>query len=155
MLQHTWLRGLREHAAVFGPAYDALVAMPAAIFVHHFLLDPAPDTFFLGAFVHDQLVGMLRFSRAPGIRFHHTGHISALYVIPEARGHGVGAGLLREAITCAITVPGIECVTLTVVAAPRPGKDWYRACGFLPAQRGPMEQMRHQHPFAVYWFTIG
>jgi len=155
LLQQTWLQGLREYPDVFGPAYEAQIQLPLATFVARFLEDPSPETFFLGAFLADQFVGMLMFRRSQGDRFRHIGNIGALYVIPDARRQGIGKALLVEATRLAGMLPGLEYVKLSVVARPMPAGEWYRSLGFEPVDRKQTGVVEQNQPFDLYQLELG
>ncbi|HSH83495.1 MAG TPA: GNAT family N-acetyltransferase [Herpetosiphonaceae bacterium] len=151
LLQQTWLQGLRQYSDVLDPAFEAQIQLPLATFVARFLEDSSPESFFLGAFLADQFVGMLMFRRSQGDRFRHIGNIGALYVIPEARRRGIGKALLAEATRLVGMLPGLAYVKLSVVARPMPAAAWYRSLGFesiYPEQTGGVGQ---KQPFDVYW----
>ncbi len=151
LLQQTWLQGLREYSDVLGPAYEAQIQLPLATFVARFLEDSSPESFFLGAFLADQFVGMLMFRRSQGDRFRHIGNIGALYVIPEAQRRGIGKTLLAEATRLAGMLPGLEYVKLSVVARPMPAAEWYRLLGFEPMDPKQPGVVGQKKLFDVYW----
>ena len=153
-VQQLWLRGLGSYPDAFGPSYEALVAMPRDQFVTQFFHTPPPHAFFLGTWFHEQLVGMLRFSLAPGAQHRHIGHVSALYVVPEVRNQGIGTQLLHTAIAQAVLLPHLTCVTLTVINSAGVSSTWYRARGFAPAPQPAGSSNGQPSRFAVYWYSI-
>lgn len=154
LLQQTWLQGLREYSDVLGPAYEAQIQLPQATFVARFFEDSSPESFFLGAFLADQFVGMLMFRRSQGDRFRHIGNIGALYVIPQTRRRGVGKALLAEAIRLAGMLPGLEYIKLSVVARPMPAAEWYRLLGFEPMDPKQPGVVGQKKLFDMYWFKL-
>jgi ribosomal protein S18 acetylase RimI-like enzyme len=155
LLQQTWLQGLRQYSDVLDSAFEAQIQLPLTTFVARFLEDSSPESFFLGAFLADQFVGMLIFHRSQGDRFRHIGNIGALYVIPEARRQGVGSALLAEATRLAGMLPGLEYVKLSVVAHPAPAAAWYRSLGYQPIDRKQTGVVRQNQPFDLYQLELG
>jgi ribosomal protein S18 acetylase RimI-like enzyme len=88
------------------------------------------DNFTLGAFEGERLVGMVSFWRPAAVKFHHCGDITAMYVIPEARGRGIGRALLLEALSRARTLAGLEQVHLAVTSANTAARALYASVGF-------------------------
>ena len=88
-------------------------------------------SFILGAFKKpDNLVGMIGFRREKSRRQDHVGFIWGLYVLPSARGLGLGKKLISETLKLAGQIPGIEQVKLQVEAGNRIAKKLYESFGF-------------------------
>jgi ribosomal protein S18 acetylase RimI-like enzyme len=87
------------------------------------------ETFYFGAFEHG-LIGMVYLRREEGRKSRHKGRILSMYVQPESRGLGVGKALLREVITQAKQLVGVEQLHLTVVTTNAAAHSFYRSMGF-------------------------
>src|SRR5215212_4306028 len=91
------LRSLQEHPEAFASAYEDEKDFPLEQTAEH-LNKPTAERFILGAFVNDELIGIVGGYRDSLRKCKHRGHIGAMYVSPEARGRGVARLLLVEAI---------------------------------------------------------
>jgi ribosomal protein S18 acetylase RimI-like enzyme len=89
-----------------------------------------PENVILGASVDGRLVGTVSCARELYQKGRHRTTITGMYVVPEARGRGVGGALLDEAIARARRWAGVEQVHLTVVTENDAAARLYRARGF-------------------------
>jgi RimJ/RimL family protein N-acetyltransferase len=93
---------------------------------------PAPDgsrcTF--GAFVGDQLAGILAFIRPPRAKLLHCAELAGMYVAPKFRRHGLGRALVDAAITHARSLPGLRQLKLTANATNLAARALYQSRGF-------------------------
>jgi ribosomal protein S18 acetylase RimI-like enzyme len=119
------LRGLKEDPEAFGSSYEESVVTPIADVVKR--LKTEAGVFVLGAFDPD-LRGVVGFFQEQGDKRKHIGFIWGLYVIPEARGAGVGKILMQEAISRAAQNSAIEQINLTV--SNKAAQKMYEALGF-------------------------
>lgn len=94
------------------------------------LRQPHAETFYLGAFEEESLVGMVGFFRENGLKGQHKGYIISMYTAPEQRGRGVGKALVAEAIVQARAIPGIEQLHLAVVTTNTAARQLYQSLGF-------------------------
>ncbi len=127
------LRALRDEPDAFGTSYEEALAHPLSDTVERFRSQAAnADNFTLGAFDGDgrQLLGMVSFWRDTGSKFRHRGAITAMYVVPEVRGQGLGRALLVEALARARAIPGIEQVHRIVVSRNASARALYASLGF-------------------------
>lgn len=90
------------------------------------------DTYVLGAFVGDRLLGMAGITRGPRHKAWHRAAIWGVYVAEALRGRGVGRRLVDEVLARARTRPGLEAVWLTVTTPQTAARALYRALGFVP-----------------------
>lgn len=84
----------------------------------------------LGAFVAGNLVGTARFVRETGRKVRHKGGVFGMYVVPEARGGGVGRALLEEILVLSGQLSGLEQLHLSVSEPNITAKALYLSCGF-------------------------
>ena len=91
------------------------------------------QNFTLGAFSNTgALVGIVSFARDTREKMRHKGLLFRMYVAVQASGQGIGRQLVRECIAQARTLPGLETVTLTVVASNFGARHLYLSEGFVP-----------------------
>ena len=95
------------------------------------------ESFVLGAFVDDQLVGMAGFFRSPEEKTRHTGRVWGVYVKSGHRGKGVGRSLMEEVLRRARSQPQLEQVTLAVASGQTAARKLYLQLGFRIYGREP------------------
>ncbi len=118
-------RALREEPEAFGSSYEEYLGRPLESVAQRLR-----DTVTLGVFIDGSLAGTITFQQEQGTKERHKGTITAMYVAPEMRRMGLGKELLREVITRARELPGLEQVNLAVVTANVPARNLYRSFGF-------------------------
>ena len=95
------------------------------------------DNFVLGAFVDEQLVGMVGFFRSPDEKTRHTGRVWGVFVKREQRGKGVGKALMEELVRRARLQPALEQINLAVADGQAPARKLYLQLGFEIYGREP------------------
>ncbi|WHT46847.1 GNAT family N-acetyltransferase [Sporosarcina thermotolerans] len=88
------------------------------------------DSFTFGAFDDDGLIGTVTLIPEKLVKLNHRASIVAMYVKPEKRGNGVAKQLIKEAITTARTIKGIEQIHLAVVSSNKAANSLYASFGF-------------------------
>ena len=98
---------------------------------------PEAEAAVIGAFEHDQLVGVagLRFQHRPRTR--HKGLLFGMAVAPAVRGRSVGRALV-EAVVDRARDAGLRVVQLTVMETNAPARQLYEACGFAAFGTEPL-----------------
>lgn len=91
--------------------------------------DPA-NSFVVGAFEGNELVGTTGFYRERGLKTSHRGHIWGVYVTFPARGKGIGRQILRMLLERAASVDGLEQIQLSVGTTQTAAANLYRSLGF-------------------------
>lgn len=124
------LRAVREHPRAFGWTAEEVLHMPPAERARRFRDDWLEGGVMLGAFVDHRLVGTLGLARPSRAKRRHRGEIRSVYVAPEARGAGIAAALLAEAIRRAGVTPGLEVLGLSVGEDNAPARRLYERFGF-------------------------
>lgn len=76
------------------------------------------------------MVGTARFVRETGRKVRHKGGVFGMYVVPEARGHGVGRALLKKILLLNGQLAGLEQLHLSVSEHNTAAKALYLSCGF-------------------------
>ena len=102
------------------------------------LEDPSGKTASFGAYEGDELVGTvaLEFESKPKTR--HKALLIGMYVKPTARGAGVGAALIKEALAFVAARREIKVVTLTVTHGNTSAMRLYESAGFKQFGIEPM-----------------
>ena len=125
------LRALREHPDAFGSSYEAESAAPVEAAAERLRLNAeSRDSFTLGAYRGEALVGMVGFYQETREKTRHRGTIWGMYVPSEEQGKGIGRTLLGRALELARALPGLEQVELQVVTRNRRARDLYASFGF-------------------------
>jgi GNAT superfamily N-acetyltransferase len=123
------LRALREHPEAFVASYEEEEKESLESAAKRLRASSRQDLFF-GAFSDGQLVGIASFSHPQNIKIQHTGHIGEMYVVPEARGRGIGRALLNKIIDHARTIQELEDLILWVTLCNEPARNLYASAGF-------------------------
>jgi RimJ/RimL family protein N-acetyltransferase len=130
------LAALRESPASFGSSYEEECDRPLVEFAA--LVGDAGERAFFGAFSDALLIGSVGFGRETSPKEKHKGFIRGMYVVPTARGQGIGRALLARALDFAATIPNLQQVTLAVNANNLPAIQLYKAAGFQQYGLEPM-----------------
>jgi ribosomal protein S18 acetylase RimI-like enzyme len=123
------LRSLQDNPEAFGATYEETLERGKEN-MRQRLLKPHAETFYIGAFEEERLVGIVGYFRESGIKGQHKGYIISMYVSPEQRGHGTGKALVAQAIAQARKVPELEHLLLAVVTSNMAARQLYRSLGF-------------------------
>lgn len=125
------LRALREHPAAFAQPHASQAAMPMSdVAMRLREASESPHDFILGLFLDGAFIGMVGFRRESRERVRHKGAIWGMYVAAEAQGRGLGRALMREAISRASTMPGLEQISLGVISGNEYARNLYLSLGF-------------------------
>jgi len=124
------LRALRDEPASFGRAYEDERDRPLTAISERFRNEwHSPENFVLGAVV-DGLVGTVGLVRHQGRKERHKADIWGVYVVPEARGQGIGRALMLEVIARAKALPGLEQINLGVTTSNAAARALYSSLWF-------------------------
>lgn len=129
------LQALLDAPSAFAVSHDEESANPLAQIEG--LLEPKNDRAVFGAFIDDQLVGMAALGREGLRKLSHKAFVWGMYVAPRCRRHGVGRGLLVQALDFARTIPGVTQVNLCVNASNASAIALYQSAGFQVYGREP------------------
>jgi ribosomal protein S18 acetylase RimI-like enzyme len=126
------LQALRDSPSAFSSSYeeefDTSPAAVAQILTYRIVL---------GAFIRDELVGMIGVGRESMRKTRHKGFIRAMYVAPEQRGAGLAKRLMTEALAVLEAMDGVRQVTLSVTSTNAAALALYVSMGFRPFGREP------------------
>ena len=117
------LRSLREHPEAFGSSAEEEEALTTEQLAER--LSASPDANHFGAFVSEQLMGILGFFRNNRTKTRHKAYLGSMYVLPEVRGQGVGKALLVEAIRHSRALPELEELVLAVTVGNERARSLY------------------------------
>jgi ribosomal protein S18 acetylase RimI-like enzyme len=92
---------------------------------------PEGGHFTLGAWRDAVLVGALSCERDTREKVRHIGHLIGMMVRGDARGLGIGRGLLQACLAEARRADGLELLTLSVTAGNGPAEHLYEGAGFV------------------------
>jgi ribosomal protein S18 acetylase RimI-like enzyme len=93
-------------------------------------LQESEDTYILGAFADDILVGTIRFARFDEANEKHRGFMAGLYVRPDWRRRGIARLLANEVLARARQDADLRRIHLTVVTAQDAAIQLYKSLGF-------------------------
>ncbi|AOE61991.1 GNAT family N-acetyltransferase [Pseudomonas corrugata] len=92
----------------------------------------------LGAFVEDELAGIVGLALEPRQKARHKATLFGMYVVDAHRHHGLGQQLLEAALDEARRHTFLHLVQLTVTAGNDPALKLYQRCGFVLYGLEPM-----------------
>lgn len=121
------LEALTNEPEAFGATVEEFSAIPVAALRERLA---AADSFVVGGFVNDNLVGMIGFVRTAGSKTQHKGRLWGVYVTPSMRGHGIARQLLDKVLQQARTLPDVSLITLSVASTQFAAFNLYRRAGF-------------------------
>lgn len=125
-----WAKAINEHGEHFrtAPADDVPAGIPTGY---------TEDSWTLGAFDGEQLVGIVSVARARGEKLRHKALLSRMFIHPGSVGSGLGTTLLRETLMLASTVPQLRQIWLTVLETNEPAQRLYASAGFRSYSHEP------------------
>jgi ribosomal protein S18 acetylase RimI-like enzyme len=123
------LEALETDPLAFGPTPDEHRKMTLADVA---ALIRATETFVMGAFDGQSLVGIARFVREPLLKERHKAHIRAVYVAASHRKRGVARHLFAAIIAEIASDPTLEHLLLAVGTHNPTARALYVSVGFIP-----------------------
>ncbi len=125
------LRALKEHPTSFAQPYESQASTSIGDVARRLReASESPYDFILGIFSNAALIGMVGFRRERGDRVQHKGSIWGMYIATEVQGQGLGRALIREAISRASSLPGLEQISLGVISGNPYARNLYLSLGF-------------------------
>ena len=147
------LRSLRDHPEAFGSAYEDEKDIPLEQTIER-LNQPTVERFMLGAFIKDELSGIVGGYRDALRKSRHRAHIGAMYVAPEARGLGVGRALMIEAIRRLSAMDGVEELVLAASVGNDVARALYASLGFETAYIEPRNLKIDGRYYDLDWMIL-
>ena len=130
--------GLRLHPEAFDADLDLEQSRPPESYIGRLgLSEPLGGTFLIGAWLGNDMVGMVGLERHSLPKLRHSAELSSMMVRPAHGGKGIGRRLIDECLAQARTAVGLELITLRVSTANRGAVQLYeragfKACGVVP-----------------------
>ena len=125
------LRGLRDHSDAFGQSADDFQAKTDEELVAQMQGQEAMGGFVLAAVSKTgQMLGTVGLALNTTEKTSHRGVLWGMYVVPEARGQGIGRRLIEELLARAEQNASVEQVHLVVATSNRSALDLYQNIGF-------------------------
>jgi ribosomal protein S18 acetylase RimI-like enzyme len=123
------LEALQQDPEAFATTYkDAISRVDPLKRVASNLDSEASST--LGAFIDNELVGMMTIAEEGAPKLRHRVNLFAVYVTPRVRGQRIGMALLRAVIEHSKQLPYVEKINLTVVSTNDRAIKLYEKFGF-------------------------
>ncbi len=119
-----WRDALCQHAQYFRTAAEDNV--PAGIPTRE-----AKDSFTLGAFDNDVLVGIVSLERDLGVKLRHKALLSRMFVTPKVAGCGIGKSMVQAVLDRARGVDDLRYIYLTVLEQNQRARNLYRSLSFV------------------------
>jgi RimJ/RimL family protein N-acetyltransferase len=129
------LAALQDTPSAFGSSHEEERDRPVSEIEAR--LAVASDSGVFGAFEVDTLVGLVGLRRESMKNLAHKVRIWGMYVVPAARGKGIGRALLAQALALARSAPGLTRVNLSANAANVAAVHLYESVGFKTFGREP------------------
>jgi ribosomal protein S18 acetylase RimI-like enzyme len=126
---HLRLQALRNDPASFADSAEEHLETTVETTRERLSKNDAASNFVIGVFEDGKLIGTAGFFRRPNNKERHKGHIWGVYVRPESRGKGLASALMKEIVSRAREIDGLEQITL-VASANLPAQRLYKALGF-------------------------
>jgi ribosomal protein S18 acetylase RimI-like enzyme len=123
------LEGLEQEPFAFGKSAEEFRATSIQE-VARLIREVPKESFYLGAFEGERLIGIVSFVRETGLKEKHKGHVYGFYVSAERRRKGVGRELLKTLIAEAQKDPSLEQILLCVATCQTAARALYRDLGF-------------------------
>lgn len=124
-------QGLKEFPDAFTTSYEEGVATAPEKLAKRFGAENSDD-FVIGAFSPtDKLLGCTGFERETRTKQRHKGKVIGMYVIPDARGAGLGRKILAALLHEAKQLNGLEQIILSVTHANEGARSLYIGVGFI------------------------
>jgi ribosomal protein S18 acetylase RimI-like enzyme len=126
------LTGLREAPSAFSSSYEDECDTPLSA-----IEQLIANRNLFGAFIDEQLIGIVSAGRESGRKVQHRGYIRSMYVASTHRGTGAGRKLMAQALSFISGLDGVQVVALTVTGDNAPALALYESLGFQAHGRIP------------------
>lgn len=123
------LECLKNHPGNFSSTFED-ESKKSKLAFEEYIAQNSPGAFMMGAFDNEKLIGICGFFREQKVKCRHIGEIVQMYVQPGYSGMGIGYDLLISTVKESFKIPGIEQLTLGVVASNISANKIYEKAGF-------------------------
>jgi ribosomal protein S18 acetylase RimI-like enzyme len=123
------LEALASESSAFGMAVEEF-RLTSVEEMGKRLREMPAESFYLGVFDGEKLVGIATFIRDTKIKEKHKGHIYGVYLASAYRGKGLGRDLISALLNRAKSQQGLEQILLAVATSREPAVRLYRSFGF-------------------------
>ncbi len=147
------LRALHEHPEAFGSSLEEEADTPVEQ-TAEFLGKSLPNNPVFGAFIDEQLVGIINLNRSSRVKTRHRANIGAMYVTPEARKQKLGRALLDTAIEYARSLEGVKDVVLAVTVGNEAARALYVSAGFQSYSIDPRYIYTDGRYYDIEWMIL-
>ena len=147
------LRSLQEHPEAFGASWEEEQSRSMEEVAAQLRNNP-PNIYTFGAFVDDELVGIVSLHRFVRPKVRHKAMLGGTYVVPEARGNKIGGALLGATIAHARTMNGVQDISLAVTVGNNSARNLYMAAGFVPWGIQPRYINVNGQFFDIEWMML-
>ncbi len=151
--QRLRLRALKDHPEAFGSSDEEELNTPMKRIAEN-LKNGLPESATFGAFIDDELMGIVAFQRHVRKKVSHRAIITSMYVLPEARSKGTGRALMNAAISHGKSRPGVEDVILAVTVGNDRARALYASLGFVSYSIDPRYIKWDGQYFDIEWMIL-
>ena len=145
------LRSLREHPEAFGSSFEEEQDRTPEQIVS-LLVNPSVRV--CGAWNDSELVGIVAVSQNQRAKTRHRAMIGGMYVVPEARGQGIGRALIEAALDFARSCEGVEDVALAVTVGNDAARHLYVQAGFTTYSIDPRYIKTDGRYYDIEWMML-
>ena len=146
------LHALQEHPEAFGSSFEDEVSLPPDVVATR--LAETPDGFTLGAWQNDTLVGIVGLHRPTRVKLRHRAGVGGMYIVPRARGLGMGKAMMQALINRAPTLKHLEEIILAVTVGNDAARSIYLATGFEPSHIEKRYIKVGERYYDIEWMTL-
>ena len=123
------LEALKLFPESFGSDYESEAAKPK-LHMEISIEEGGADTFMMGAFDAEKLIGLCGFTRDLRPKVQHRGLIIQMYILPAYQGKKLGLQLLQATTAEAFKIPEVEQIVLGVITHNISAIKTYEQAGF-------------------------
>lgn len=147
------LQSLRDSPEAYGSAYEEEACLSPEERKAH--CDWSDDSFVIGAFEDERLVGIVGLRRETRVKSRHKALVIGMYVLPEYRAQGLGGLLMDKLIQEARQLPGLDRLGIFVVSGNDGAKRLYDRCGFVVFGIEPDAKRQNGISYDMVFMSLG
>ena len=146
------LAGLAEQAIAFGA--NLAEENQLSLEQQAARLENTPKQAIFGAFIDDELLGVVSFARENLQKLSHKGSVWGMYCAPQARGQGMGTALMQTLLAHARSLDGVRQLNLFVNVQQEAAIKMYQALGFQIFGREEDAMCLDGHMYAEFHMAL-